>query len=80
MKPRLDDPAWLDAQYNNRVRVADSMVQLAKWAEASALARERSPNKACARQERFFLRGTVLRRRWGDGRRAELRAVSGGER
>ena len=45
MKPRLDDPAWLDAQYNNRVRVADSMAQLAKWAEASALARERSPNK-----------------------------------
>ncbi len=54
MKPRLDDPAWLDAQYNNRVRVADSMAQLAKWAEASALARERSPNK-------------VLDLRYGDG-------------
>jgi arylformamidase len=52
--PRLDDPAWLDAEYNNRVRVADSMAQLAKWAEASALARERSPRK-------------VLDVRYGDG-------------
>jgi arylformamidase len=46
MRPQLDDPAWLDAQYNNRARVADSAAQLAKWAEASALARERSANKA----------------------------------
>jgi arylformamidase len=45
MRPRLDDPAWLDAQYNNRARVADAMTQLAKWAEASALARERSAAK-----------------------------------
>jgi arylformamidase len=44
MRPQLDDPAWLDAQYNNRARVADSMAQLARWAEASALARERSAN------------------------------------
>ena len=35
MRPRLDDPAWLDAQYNNRVRVADSAAQLANWTEAS---------------------------------------------
>lgn len=35
----LPDPAWYDAQYNNRQRVADSAVQLARWAEASALAR-----------------------------------------
>jgi len=46
MPPRLDDPAWLDGQYNNRARVADSMTHLAKWAEASALARERSARKA----------------------------------
>ena len=45
MRPRLDDPAWLDAQYNNRARVADSTVLLSKWAEASALAREGSRRK-----------------------------------
>ena len=45
MPPRLDDPAWLDAQYNNRARVADSATHLAKWAEASVLARERSARK-----------------------------------
>lgn len=44
-RPRLDDPAWLDAQYNNRARVANSAAILAKWAEASALAREGSPAK-----------------------------------
>jgi arylformamidase len=45
MRPRLDDPAWLDAQYNNRARVADAQTVLAKWAEASALARAGSPHK-----------------------------------
>ena len=45
MRPRLDDPAWLDAQYNNRARVADAMTLLAKWADASALARESSDSK-----------------------------------
>jgi arylformamidase len=45
MRPRLDDPAWLDAQYNNRARVADSAAQLAGWAEASKRAREGSPRK-----------------------------------
>ena len=45
MRPQLDDPAWLDAQYNNRARVADAMTQLAKWAEASALARQHSARK-----------------------------------
>jgi arylformamidase len=54
MRPRLDDPAWLDAQYNNRARVADSAVLLSKWAEASALAREGSRRK-------------VLDLRYGDG-------------
>ena len=54
MPPRLDDPAWLDAQYNNRARVADAMTQLAKWAEASALVRQRSARK-------------VLDVRYGDG-------------
>jgi len=45
MKPRLDDPAWLDAQYNNRARVVDSMPLLAAWAEASRRARDGSPHK-----------------------------------
>jgi len=38
MKNRLN-AAWLDAQYDNRARVADHMQVLARWAEASALAR-----------------------------------------
>ena len=42
MRPRLD-PAWLDTQYNNRARVPDHAAVLASWAEASALARARSP-------------------------------------
>jgi arylformamidase len=45
MRPRLDDPAWLDAQYNNRARVADSAAQLAGWADASKHARDGSPKK-----------------------------------
>jgi arylformamidase len=36
------DPAWLDAQYNNRARVADSLQILERWTRASALAREKS--------------------------------------
>jgi arylformamidase len=36
------DPAWLDAQYNNRARVVDFAQVLARWAAASALAREHS--------------------------------------
>ena len=36
------DPAWLDTQYNNRARVADSQQILERWARASALAREKS--------------------------------------
>jgi arylformamidase len=36
------DPAWLDAQYNNRARVADHARHLERWAKASALSRERS--------------------------------------
>ena len=38
MKSRLD-AAWLEAQYNNRARVTDHAQVLARWAEASALAR-----------------------------------------
>jgi arylformamidase len=45
MPPRFDDPAWLDAQYNNRARVPDAMAHLSRWAEASALARERGAKK-----------------------------------
>lgn len=37
----LTDPTWLDAQYNNRQRVPDSATSLARWAQASALTRER---------------------------------------
>ncbi|HNK19115.1 MAG TPA: alpha/beta hydrolase, partial [Piscinibacter sp.] len=36
------DPAWLDAQYNNRARVAEAPRILERWAQASALAREQS--------------------------------------
>lgn len=36
------DPEWLEAQYNNRARVADCAQVLARWAQASALVRERS--------------------------------------
>ena len=41
MNPRLD-PAWLQAQYDNRARVPDHPQVLARWAGASAVARERS--------------------------------------
>ena len=44
-RPRLDDPAWLDAQYNNRARVIDAQAILARWASASAAARDGSPRK-----------------------------------
>jgi arylformamidase len=37
------DPAWLEIQYNNRARVPGFAEILARWAEASALARSRSP-------------------------------------
>ncbi len=36
------DPAWLDAQYNNRARVPDHGMVLDRWAQASALARRES--------------------------------------
>jgi arylformamidase len=36
------DPAWLDAQYNNRARISDSLQILERWARASALARDKS--------------------------------------
>lgn len=42
MRARLDDPAWLDAQYDNRARVADYPQLRERWAAASALARSRS--------------------------------------
>lgn len=37
---RLPDPAWLDAQYDNRRRVPEFAQHLARWREASALARQ----------------------------------------
>jgi arylformamidase len=39
------DPAWLEAQYNNRARVAEHPQILARWAEASALSRDRSSRR-----------------------------------
>ena len=36
------DPAWLDAQYNNRARIADHAQIFERWSNASALAREQS--------------------------------------
>ena len=36
------DPEWLESQYNNRARVPDHAQILARWAQASALVRERS--------------------------------------
>lgn len=45
MRPRLDDPSWLDAQYNNRARVAGAVDILARWATASDAARQGSPGK-----------------------------------
>jgi arylformamidase len=36
------DPAWLNAQYNNRERVAEHATFLAHWAEASTLSRSKS--------------------------------------
>ena len=42
MKNRLD-PAWLEAQYNNRARVTDFASVLESWAQASLLARAGSP-------------------------------------
>ena len=33
------DPTWLDAQYNHRARVPDHAQVMARWAQASALAR-----------------------------------------
>jgi arylformamidase len=38
MKSRFD-PAWLEAQYNNRARVPDHQQVLDRWAQASALVR-----------------------------------------
>lgn len=36
------DPAWLEAQYNNRARVPGHAQHLERWAEASRLVREKS--------------------------------------
>jgi arylformamidase len=41
MNQRLD-PAWLQAEYDNRARVPDHALALGRWAQASALVRERS--------------------------------------
>jgi arylformamidase len=40
------DPAWLDAQYNNRARVPEAVQILARWAASSAAVRERLPHAA----------------------------------
>ena len=41
MTPRKP-PSWFDDEYNNRARVPESAAILARWAEASALVRERA--------------------------------------
>lgn len=38
------DPQWLEAQYNNRARVPEHAAHFARWAEASALARQHTPH------------------------------------
>ncbi len=43
MRPRLDDPAWLDQQYDNRARVPDHPRILDGWAAASAHVRANAP-------------------------------------
>lgn len=45
MLQRLD-PDWLDAQYNNRALVPDHAEHFARWAAASAAARQGSPGAA----------------------------------
>lgn len=42
MNPNVD-PAWLEAQYNNRARVPDHQRVFERWAEASALVRRNTP-------------------------------------
>jgi arylformamidase len=42
MRPR-NDPAWLEAQYNNRARVPEHPEHFRRWAEASALVRREAP-------------------------------------
>jgi len=42
MRPRTD-PAWLEAQYNNRARVPEHPEIFRRWAEASALVRREAP-------------------------------------
>jgi arylformamidase len=41
-RSRHNDPAWLDAQYNNRALIADHAAVFASWRQASALARAAS--------------------------------------
>ena len=42
--PRLD-PAWLDAQYNNRARIPDHQHLFDRWSRDSAIARDRSSRR-----------------------------------
>ena len=37
-----NDPAWLEAQYNNRARVPDHAGHFARWQQASALVRSKT--------------------------------------
>lgn len=40
MSTSLQDPAWLDAQYNNRARIPEHPQIFARWAKASREARQ----------------------------------------
>ena len=42
--PRLD-PAWLDVQYNNRLRIPEHRQIFERWARDSAIARDRSSRR-----------------------------------
>jgi arylformamidase len=46
LPPRLDDPAWLDTQYDNRARVPAALSHLARWSADSKRVRETSPHAA----------------------------------
>ena len=42
--PRLD-PAWLDAQYNNRARIPEHLQTFERWSRDASIARERSSRR-----------------------------------
>lgn len=43
--PRLQDPAWLDEQYNNLARLPEHPEVFSRWARASAMSRDRASRR-----------------------------------